>query len=482
MNLQHDIPVQSIRGRRARISAVDPDNPHNVWVAFRGERGAPEPAYYPSNTTPVVGKDVRVTAEPELKRWKVEDYTSAQEADTTITLNKIWQLNNTSDTHNHIAMHPTQPWIATVRQPTATLEIYNWQTEALIDNIVITGDPNVNDVKWSPLGNYLALAVSASPYILVYPVDPDTGTISAAVSNPASLPPGQGDTVVWHPRQTAIYINYEGGGTNFVSGWPFTTGFGTRFTAPSDAQGWGAGNPGAAIWVDVAAYTRETAINDLWGLAITPDGSALVMRCGDGAWAWLLQLNLDGNGTFAKRYDSMYKLTYDEETSGPSPAWPEFDSTGTIILWGNINGNGATLDNRGTLAYVCDFTRFGFGHLNGAPYPDDIILNDGGIVFDRSRGPKWRPGYDQVVVPFDVDSTSTDAMLALYTMHGARFGAHIIWAPDDSDTWDINNASSSLSNGYVRVAWTPDGKHLLIGLGNTTLESLTDAIAVFDVV
>ena len=69
--LQHDIPSQQVRGRRARISAVDPDDPHNVWVAFRGERGTPEPAYYPGTTPLTVGKDVRVTAEPELRRWMV---------------------------------------------------------------------------------------------------------------------------------------------------------------------------------------------------------------------------------------------------------------------------------------------------------------------------------------------------------------------------------------------------------------------------
>lgn len=70
--LQNDIPTRNVRGRRARISAIDENNPHNVWVAFRGERGTPEPGYYPGSATLVVGQDVRVTAEPELHRWMVQ--------------------------------------------------------------------------------------------------------------------------------------------------------------------------------------------------------------------------------------------------------------------------------------------------------------------------------------------------------------------------------------------------------------------------
>lgn len=477
MRPSSDRPVNDPLSRTGHVQkpSIDGD-PRRIIIGYPGYGKQPADNRYETRRQ---GERVPTLWHQEVGQWRPQ--APPEFVGSNITLLKVWQLNANTDDHNHIAIHPTQPWMATVRNGN-TLEVYNWETEALLDDIATTG--NVNDVKWSPFGDYIALAVSASPYIVVHPVNTTTGVISAAVSNPASLAPGQGDTVVWHPRQAAIYLNYEGGGANYVSGWPFTTVFGTRFTAPADVEGWGYGDPGAQVWVDIAAYTREAAITNIWGLAIAPDGSALVMRAGDGAWSWLLQLNLNHTGSFGNRYDTMYKLVSAEEANGPSPSWPQFDEHGSVIVWGNINGVGASVASRGTLAYACEFSHFGFGHLNGSPFPDDILLNGGVVIVDRYKGPKWRPGGShppQVMLVLDQQNADTETRLALYTMGGARFLDHVEWITDEGFSWDFLNAGTGFDDGFLQSAWSPDGAHFFVGLGGSTIGGLTDAIAVFRV-
>ena len=76
----------------------------------------------------------------------------------------------------------------------------------------------------------IALAHSNSPYLNVYPWDPDNG-FGTKYANPSTLPKFQGDTVSWRTGGTdiAVVTNFS----PFVWVYPWDEGFGTKYSDPS---------------------------------------------------------------------------------------------------------------------------------------------------------------------------------------------------------------------------------------------------------
>ncbi|MCE9551798.1 MAG: choice-of-anchor D domain-containing protein, partial [Planctomycetes bacterium] len=89
-----------------------------------------------------------------------------------------------------------------------------------------TGDGR--DVSFTALGDYLAVAHITSPYVSAYPW---TGAFGTKISNPGTLPTGNGLGVAFSPAGDAIVVGHST--TPFVSAYPWTGAFGSKIADPS---------------------------------------------------------------------------------------------------------------------------------------------------------------------------------------------------------------------------------------------------------
>ena len=81
---------------------------------------------------------------------------------------------------------------------------------------------------FSPDGTTIAVAHGVTPYISVYPFSAGFGT---KYSNPATLPAGNGQAVVFSPDGATIAVAHST--TPFISVYPFSAGFGTKYADPA---------------------------------------------------------------------------------------------------------------------------------------------------------------------------------------------------------------------------------------------------------
>jgi len=90
--------------------------------------------------------------------------------------------------------------------------------------------------KFSPSGNDVAVASSATPWMQIYPFSTSTG-FGTKYTNPGTLPTGQGQFPAWNPAGNTIALSHWI--TPFVSVYPFTsgTGFGTKYADPATLPG-----------------------------------------------------------------------------------------------------------------------------------------------------------------------------------------------------------------------------------------------------
>lgn len=486
MNLQHDIPVQSIRGRRARISAVDPDNPHNVWVAFRGERGAPEPAYYPSNTTPVVGKDVRVTAEPELKRWKVEDYSSGEAAECSITLRKVWEMPVSG---SRVRAHPTHKQYIAVADGSDVV-VLDWEAETTADTEAIGS--LVRDIAWSPDGLWLAVIMFASPRIKVFPFDPVTGLLGSAVSDPATAgpsDPGGRGCVRWHPSGYAIFST-TGTSSDLVTGWSFVGGaLGANIPTFFNHSMWGVkGNENH--WLNfLGVWTPSAAtLSDVDGMDINPVDGTLVLAVNDGesihfhtAWHTAIDETFDPTDFgWGMRFDS------DPDGSGPPTyGWkhPVFSPDGTLLAFhaNNTSSPGSGNDVLGE-AGVRAFGGREFGIVRSNPRHDQMRHKWTDGPYGNRDLNAWRPGRstNQLMVPVAPqtfgDPPNLEPRLDLWRFEGDRFAHRCTYLTDIPDDFDWGGLQAD-SN----ACWTHDGDTFLAIPENYLAFADLTALLVFDV-
>lgn len=106
----------------------------------------------------------------------------------------------------------------------------------------------VNAVKFSPHGDYLAVGGQTTPFLEVYAFDQVTGAIGAKAASPSPLPKGGPDDtsrhgIAWRPQ--GDYIAMAGTVTPYVYVIPFnraTRSFGTPITFTDTLNGSTAGN------------------------------------------------------------------------------------------------------------------------------------------------------------------------------------------------------------------------------------------------
>lgn len=476
MNLQHDIPTQNIRGRRARISAVDPDNPHNVWVAFRGERGSPEPAYWAGSEPLSVSQDVRVTAEPELKRWKVE---AGPTGKPTITLSKVWVFGAAN--HTDLAVSPNGKYLLTAQG--TSLKSLNWEAETVDDTEVVSS--NIRSIAVSPSGAWVAVAVFASPFIKVYAFDQETGAIGAAVSDPASLPPSFGDKVRWHPREAAIYIN-TGTNTDPIVAYPWLgSSFGTKVFPPGLLTGWGSGPSFDEEYFIIrqGVQTRAASlVGGPIGFAVHPTEGCVVANVEDvdsdyfyTLWQFAIDEIFDpDDAVFGGRLDSFW--THDNLTSFFA-GFPEFSNDGTLIAWANQGAsNVASGSFHSSEVVVTGFSTVGgFSFEDSPPRSARRSIKFGQI--DDIRRAMWRPNTPQNQLLWGVAPAifmpGLEPRLILATYEGHQWQSEVTYEVDDengdiwfgADTW---------------IVWHPNGTKFFV-LPDFYLTSGQRQIVVFSV-
>ena len=106
---------------------------------------------------------------------------------------------------------------------------YSWSgsaTTGAIDTGLVAG----KTLAWSADNAYVALGYSSSPYVNVYPWNDSTGQ-GTAVSNPATLPPGEVNSLSFnnYTRDLACAHN----SSPYISVYSFSGGFGTKYSDPS---------------------------------------------------------------------------------------------------------------------------------------------------------------------------------------------------------------------------------------------------------
>lgn len=133
-----------------------------------------------------------------------------------------------------VAMHPDGNYVA-VPHPSpagAGVSVWEWSPGGwgaeVVDDSSAAGT-NAFSVAWSPDGAYLALAHSGSPFVTVYAWD---GSTLTAVSDPATLPPTQANTVAFSPGGGQIVAGGPSGA--WLWSWSWSAGWGAFLnSAPS---------------------------------------------------------------------------------------------------------------------------------------------------------------------------------------------------------------------------------------------------------
>jgi len=95
----------------------------------------------------------------------------------------------------------------------------------------------------------VAHAQSTTPFIMAHAWDNHTG-FGSKFSDPASLPAGGGQSVIWNAAGDTIAIAHTT--TPFVTVYPWSSGFGTKYADPS--------TPPAGNATDVAFHPNSNAI------------------------------------------------------------------------------------------------------------------------------------------------------------------------------------------------------------------------------
>jgi hypothetical protein len=85
------------------------------------------------------------------------------------------------------------------------------------------------DVEWSPSGNDIAIAHDTTPFVSVYPWSAGFGTKYA---DPATLPTGDGRAVAWSPSGSDIAVGHLV--SPYLSVYKWSSGFQTKYTSPTE--------------------------------------------------------------------------------------------------------------------------------------------------------------------------------------------------------------------------------------------------------
>jgi WD40 repeat protein len=141
-----------------------------------------------------------------------------------------------------VRFSPAGDAIALSTDATPWIEAYAWSSSgfgtkysnpATLPGTAASTGPNL---AFSPNGDAIAIGMASSPWVSAYPWSVSTG-FGAKYSDPASLPARTVSGVAFTPSGNAIAVanNDNINNVEFVAAYPWSvsTGFGTKFSAPS---------------------------------------------------------------------------------------------------------------------------------------------------------------------------------------------------------------------------------------------------------
>lgn len=199
---------------------------------------------------------------------------------------------------NAMAFHPDGTYVASALAASPYVVVWNFSDAGYGSKLSNPGTLPAgqgNGVAWHPNGNWLAVAHNTSPYISVYAFDKVAGSIGAKVSNPASLPSGtSGRCVAFAPDGNWLAVGNNTTGVTGVEVYAFnpsTGAIGAKVSNPATGL---AGPANGVAWSATGAY-----------LAAADSASPYVI-----VWPW--------NGAFGTKFGNPGTLP---TNSGNSVAW-----------------------------------------------------------------------------------------------------------------------------------------------------------------
>jgi hypothetical protein len=266
-------------------------------------------------------------------------------------------------------VHPNERWMA-VSDGGGNIILHRITPPSIMSppvQTVATGLTAITNVKFSPDGNWLAVCGSASPYLKVYSFSEIYGA-GLAVSNPATLPNAGAASLAWHPAGTFIACSYTG--SNVLSAWPWSPGFGTKISDSS-------AGPGSAT----AAYRT---------LKFRPQGDAILSGFNTGT-PWIAAWPF--TGTFGTKYsDPSTPPTGNVQSlcwapGGDAFAWIDIASNGFYLQPWSAGFSGTRLNavatgggSTGSAIYAVDAYAFVAVGTYGTKYLIGFEWNPLGIV------------------------------------------------------------------------------------------------------
>jgi len=156
---------------------------------------------------------------------------------------------------------------------------------------------------------YVAVSHSTSPYISIYPWTSAAG-FGSKISNPASLPAGNGQAVAFSPTGTEVVVGVDT--SPYINAYPWSkTGFGTKFsnpaTLPSGDISAVAFNPTGTVLFLLSSYFGGTIYAYNWS---SSGFGSLITSVNPGTGANALAVSPDGNNVSAIGGSSPYLKTY----------------------------------------------------------------------------------------------------------------------------------------------------------------------------
>lgn len=151
-----------------------------------------------------------------------------------------------------LAVHPWANYVAAGQTATSPY-FYAWQWDDRAAGgwgsriTPSSAGAQVYALAWHPNGRFLAVGYASSPFLKVYPFNPQSGSFSAALGNPATLPGTACRGLAW--SVDGAYLFAANASSPYLHGWAFdASGSGAWGAKVADAPS-GAGFDGRAVAV-----------------------------------------------------------------------------------------------------------------------------------------------------------------------------------------------------------------------------------------
>lgn len=466
MRPSSDRPVNDPLSRTGHVQkpSIDGD-PRRIIMGYPGYGKQPADNRYETRRQ---GERVPTLWHQEAGQWRPQ--APPEFVGCSITLLKVWQYDPVTGGGLRLRAHPTHRQYAAVVGGD-TIQVLDWESETVTDTQAVGS--NVGDIAWHPSGLWLAASCFTSPRIKVYPFDPVTGLLGAAISDPATAAPSitlSTNCVRWHPSGFALFTTTATAAT-LVFGWVFSSGaFGAALPAIPNISSWGVvGNEShwlqqIGVWTPPAAF-----LSSIDGMAVNPiDGTVVASWVDEESVHFFSALPNGIDETFdptdfgwGMRFDS------DPQSSGPSTysgKFPVISPDGTLVAFHANNsapqpGGGNDVVGEATVAQLGPRT---FGHTHTFPRHGKLRRKWTSGPYGNRDLLAWRPGRQtqQLMVPVApqtfADLPNPEPRLMLWRVDGDRFAAACTYETEIPDDFDWGGLGADSAG-----AWTLDGDTFL---------------------